>query len=117
MSKAYNSGVLGNAIAEAVDKKGWRQADLAAALGMYQQTVSKWIIGDSIPKLPTLLKIEEALDLPRGKLVKLIMPEAGKAVKNWHAPKTVADRLSALETRFQRIEELVEYLADGRVKK
>lgn len=59
---------LGHALAEALVAKNWKQADLAKALGIYQQTVSKWVRGETRPRPGDLGRIEEVLDLRPGSL-------------------------------------------------
>lgn len=45
------------------DRKGLTQRDLANLSGVPQKTISRIESGKDIPKLPTLIKLAEALDL------------------------------------------------------
>ncbi|MDO8968801.1 helix-turn-helix transcriptional regulator [Algoriphagus sp.] len=48
-------------ILDALDDKGWNQTDLANALGVSRQQVSKLVKGDNDFKLSTIAKLEEIL--------------------------------------------------------
>lgn len=48
-------------ILDALDDKGWNQTDLATALGVSRQQVSKLVKGQNDYKLSTIAKLEEIL--------------------------------------------------------
>lgn len=50
-------------ILDALDDKGWNQTDLANALGVSRQQVSKLVKGDNDFKLSTIAKLEEILGI------------------------------------------------------
>ena len=55
----------------AVHEQGWTQAQLADALGVKQQAVSKWLSGTTRPKPATLEQLGSMLGLDIGELFRL----------------------------------------------
>lgn len=58
-----------NKIKAAREAAGLTQAELAAKLGTIQQNVSRWEKGAYQPKLATLRRIAEALEVPMSDLL------------------------------------------------
>jgi ribosome-binding protein aMBF1 (putative translation factor) len=63
-------------ILDALDDKGWNQTDLADALGVSRQQVSKLVKGRNDFKLSTITKLEEVL----GVQLQVILAEGEKVV-------------------------------------
>jgi ribosome-binding protein aMBF1 (putative translation factor) len=53
---------LGAAVRELRVAQGWSQAELAAASGMTQSSVARFEAGGTVPTLPVLGRIAQALD-------------------------------------------------------
>ena len=53
---------LGGGVRELRLKRGWSQADLASAAGMTQSAVARFEAGGTVPTLPVLGRIAQALD-------------------------------------------------------
>lgn len=102
-------------------RAGLNQADLADALGVAQQTVSKWIIGETAPRRRHLPRIETLLDLPRGTMATLLfasddmpidLPKPSRPVPTIAALRR---KLSALSTEeLARVEAYVDGVFDSR---
>ena len=45
----------------AIDRKGWSHAQLAEAIGKSQSLVHRWLYGDALPDLLSVIKIEKLL--------------------------------------------------------
>ena len=54
---------LGEKITEARKKKGMSQIDLADAMSVSRQSVSKWETGESNPEISKLSQLAEVLDV------------------------------------------------------
>ena len=50
-------------VLDALDEKGWNQTDLAQALGVSRQQVSKMLKGENDFQLSTISKLEEVLGI------------------------------------------------------
>lgn len=59
---------VGSIIRDARKRLRYSQMELAALLGVKQQSVSQWEAGETLPALGTLVPLEDALELPRGEL-------------------------------------------------
>lgn len=59
---------MGNTIRQARERKGWSQVELAEALGLKQQSVSRWEAGESKPRSATLAAVTAALDFTESEL-------------------------------------------------
>lgn len=68
MGRPYNESVFAQALKNALDESGLSQQALADAVGVGQQTVSKWVTGLAMPRPEKIDLIETALDVPDGKL-------------------------------------------------
>lgn len=53
---------LGAAVRELRQVRGWSQAELASAAGMTQSAVARFEAGGTVPTLPVLGRIAQALD-------------------------------------------------------
>lgn len=53
---------LGAAVRELRVERGWSQAELAAAAGMTQSAVARFESGGTVPTLPVLGRVAQALD-------------------------------------------------------
>ena len=56
---------LGENIARLRTQKDWSQGDLADALGISRQSISKWETDTSIPELEKLIKLSELFGVCR----------------------------------------------------
>ena len=61
---------LGENIVRLRTQKNWSQGDLADALDISRQSVSKWETDASIPELDKLLKLSELFDVTLDELVR-----------------------------------------------
>ena len=61
---------LGENIARLRTQKDWSQGDLADALGISRQSISKWEIDTSIPELEKLIKLSELFGVTLDQLVR-----------------------------------------------
>ncbi len=65
-AEAYESArlafELGAAVRELRRARGWSQAELASAAGMTQSAVARFEAGGTVPTLPVLGRIAQALD-------------------------------------------------------
>ena len=61
---------VGERLKEARKKKGYTQKALAEKLGLSQQNIAEWERGKRNPKMTTLQKISEALEIPVSDLYK-----------------------------------------------
>ena len=50
-------------------KKGWTQQDLARALGMHVNMISRYELGKAYPNLPKLIELSMVLEVPISELV------------------------------------------------
>ncbi|MEJ2859567.1 helix-turn-helix transcriptional regulator [Actinomycetospora flava] len=67
---------LGTAVRELRAARGWTQAQLAEAAGMTQSAVARLEAGGTMPTLPVLARLAEAMDAD---LVVRLAPRAGVA--------------------------------------
>lgn len=103
----YKGTVLGRRIEERLADLGITQAELATRLGVYQQTVSKWIKGETSPRPRRLRIIEQLLELGEGELLAVAFKEdhdpPPAALGTASRPPTLAmveRRLNALEAKM-----------------
>lgn len=61
---------LGENIARLRTQKDWSQGDLADALGISRQSISKWETDTSIPELEKLIKLSELFGVTLDQLVR-----------------------------------------------
>ncbi|GAA3433357.1 helix-turn-helix domain-containing protein [Kutzneria kofuensis] len=52
---------LGKAVREMRERRGWTQAQLAAAAGMTQSAVARFEAGGTVPTIPVLDRVAQAL--------------------------------------------------------
>jgi transcriptional regulator with XRE-family HTH domain len=61
-------------------RRSWRQKDLAATVGVTQQTASRWLLGQTVPSGVHALALARALDVSVEKVVtRLDQPNSGGA--------------------------------------
>lgn len=53
---------LGQAVRDLRERRGWSQTDLARAAGMTQSAVARFEAGGTVPTLPVLDRVAQALD-------------------------------------------------------
>lgn len=91
---------FGQTIRRAREKRGYaRQSDLAKVLGVSQQTVSRWEAGE-VPRLTTLARLSEVLDVPLKRLYVYAQSGTGRTA-------TLAERVKELELLAQAINDQV----------
>ena len=84
---------LGENIVRLRTQKNWSQGDLADALDISRQSVSKWETDASIPELDKLLKLSELFDVTLDELVRgEEMPKTETAVPASFAPQATPER-------------------------
>ncbi|HEY4377324.1 MAG TPA: helix-turn-helix transcriptional regulator [Acidimicrobiales bacterium] len=81
-------------------RHGLVQADLAQRVGVTQQTVSKWINGETVPRAKLLPLIEEATGAERGELSRLIFGDDPGPVP----PGRPTSDLAALNKKLTRLQ-------------
>ncbi len=59
---------FGQALADALEARGWTQRELADALGITQSAISAWKYGNAEPAPLTVFRIERALGVKPGSL-------------------------------------------------
>lgn len=113
MTRAYNHDVFAQTVRGALEKKGWSQAELGRRIGVAQQSVNKWMAGETRPSPRRLGQIEEALDLDPGSLIVMVGYAAPNQTITRYTPAAksadLPDKISRLapEDR-QMIERLVD---------
>lgn len=102
-------------------RHGLTQAELATSLGVSQQTVSKWIIGETAPRRRHVPVLEEMFGVERGEFATLFFaqlgalppPEARKPPRTSVA--ALAKKLSRLSAdELLRVESYIDGLFDNR---
>ena len=84
---------LGENIVRLRTQKNWSQGDLADALDISRQSVSKWETDSSIPELDKLLKLSELFGITLDELVRgEEMPKTETAVPASFAPQATPER-------------------------
>lgn len=78
-------------------RAGKTQGELAAPLGVTQQTISGWESGASTPSVRHLAEIGRILDVPPSELGAALLAVEGEGIP--------ADPLEDLERRLRRLEE------------
>lgn len=84
---------LGENIVRLRTQKNWSQGDLADALDISRQSVSKWETDSSIPELDKLLKLSELFGITLDELVRgEEVPKTETAVPASFAPQATPER-------------------------
>lgn len=65
-SGPYTDDVTVRLLVDGLARKGWKQVDLARALGTRPQTINKWMLGENKPPPSRWPAIEDALAYERG---------------------------------------------------
>ena len=94
---------LGERIIELRNTRGISQADLAEAMGVSRQSVSKWETGASTPDLEKLVKLAEYFQLSLDQLVKGEMTENGEQEKTEKGIISEASRPVSQRTKAQSV--------------
>lgn len=110
---------FGSRLEDQLVRHGLVQADLAERIGVSQQTVSKWITGETFPRPKLLPLIEEAAGTQPGELSQLIFGSTAGVARPPRAPSDLA-ALSKKLTRLHpeelaRVEAYVDGLFDSRI--
>lgn len=96
----------------AMETAGIEQLDLAEAVHVSQQTVSKWLRGKNKPRPERVTAIEKALNVPRGSLL-MHLPEPGGAEMAERPPrKRNGVSLNLLLARMERLEQAMAELVE-----
>lgn len=103
---------LGARIQSARAERGWRQKDLAAALGVEALTVSRWERGEHAPTVETLGRLAGVLGKQPGYFMPAGPPPTRRDTQAEPLVASLAHRLEALEGAFSELSELVAQLAD-----
>lgn len=107
----YNDNMLGRRIEERLDELGWTQAQLAEGVEVYQQTVSKWIKGETTPRPQRLRRIEGVLKMGDGDLLAIAFPDKPRQGGDpLTRTATRVSRVTALERRLSALEAKVDEL-------
>lgn len=117
MASLYNREVLGEAIEARLTELEWTQGQLAKALKVAQQTVSKWIAGETVPRPGTLRRLEAALSVEQDAWMALAYEAAAARDNKGGATTAMAatapqatDRLEAVEKGLARLERKIDRL-------
>lgn len=86
-------------------EQGISQAALASAIGIRQQTVSKWLKGEVAPPVPRLVEIEQALGMPPATLTSEVLGQKVRTMKRAKGRQLgIAERVERLERKVARLE-------------
>ena len=94
---------LGERIIALRTARGTSQADLAEAIGVSRQSVSKWETGASTPDLEKLVKLAEYFQLSLDQLVKGAKSETGEQRKTETEIVSEASRSAPQRTKVQSV--------------
>lgn len=83
---------LGENIARLRTQKDWSQGDLADALGISRQSISKWETDTSIPELEKLIKLSELFGVTLDQLVRGEDAPETESVPASSAPQAAPER-------------------------
>lgn len=92
---------LGENIARLRTQKDWSQGDLADALGISRQSISKWETDTSIPELEKLIKLSELFGVTLDQLVRGEDAPETESVPASSAPQAAPKRKSAIPSPEQ----------------
>jgi transcriptional regulator with XRE-family HTH domain len=81
--------------------RSWRQKDLASAVGVSQQTASRWLLGRSVPTVRSARALANALGVPTDEVVGRLAPERAE-------PAGADEELAALRRRVAQLEAQLE---------
>jgi transcriptional regulator with XRE-family HTH domain len=60
------------ALKAAREQRGVSQRELARLVDVHPSTVAQWEIGQSVPRVPAAVRVERALDVEEGQLLRLL---------------------------------------------
>lgn len=87
-------------LAEESRVRGWRQKDLAIAVGVSQQTASRWLLGQAVPTVRSARALATALAVPTDEVVgRLGLDSPPEPVEGSD------EELAALRRRVEQLEE------------
>ncbi|MCU1453100.1 MAG: helix-turn-helix protein [Acidimicrobiales bacterium] len=100
-------------------RHGLVQADLAKRVGVSQQTVSKWITGETLPRPKLVPLLEEAIGVEPGELGRFLYGGPNGSARAFVVPKSdlaaLSRKLSRLEpAELARVEAYIDGLFDSR---
>ncbi len=101
----------GTLVAKARDARGWSQAELAAALGVHQSSVSRLEAGRRVAAYDELATIARALGLPVGHLLGASPPSVRRHRRGGRRQSTKES--AALAARINDPWVLAEFIARG----
>lgn len=84
-------------LAEESRARSWRQKDLALAVGVSQQTASRWLLGRSVPTVRSARALAGALGVPTDEVV-------GRLALDQPASVGADEELAALRRRVAQLE-------------
>lgn len=102
----YNYDVFGDWLRPLMASRALTQDDLAAQIGVRQQTVSKWLRNLSVPHASNVLGLARALGVPEGEVLAQLratppLPEAsGRAPRE--DEEELRQRVAALEEELRQ---------------
>lgn len=96
---------FGKIIQDAREAADMTQTQLATALNVQQQTVSRWEAGRMIPRVAIIPDIAKALGLDSDELAAAVVHQAVDS-----PPRDVSARLAGVETRMAGMEELLQQI-------
>lgn len=103
---------LGTRIRAARLEKGWKQKELAFAVGVEPTTVSRWERAANTPDMETLMQIAEALGKPIAYFTAHLDGPALLEVSGAElASVRLEERVEALQESVNRVERLLERIA------
>ncbi|MCU1499450.1 MAG: helix-turn-helix protein [Acidimicrobiales bacterium] len=100
-------------------RHGLVQADLAKRVGVSQQTVSKWITGETLPRPKLVPLLEEAIGVESGELGRFLFGGPNGSSRSLVVPKSDLSALSRKLSRLDpnelaRVEAYIDGLFDAR---
>lgn len=95
------TGDFGAWLRERMADKGWRQRDLAVAIGVSQQTASRWMLGRTTPTVRNAQSLAQALGVSTDEVIERLETAAQPSGT---APDARDEELAALRTRVQQLE-------------
>lgn len=85
-------------LAEESRSRSWRQKDLALAVGVSQQTASRWLLGQSVPTVRSARALAAALEIPTDEVVSRLDPGAAAD------ESAIGEELATLRRRVAELE-------------
>jgi len=100
-------------IKQALQQRGWKQKDLATALGVTAQSVTNWLSGSDFPRPDKLLKLATTLQMGFAELVKLeVAGQPVVAFRKKAGTKTTDGHISKAMVMGELLKALVPFLPE-----